>query len=196
MVATHALVKEYVNLFVNRRAYTVQSFRPHPQRGRHYYYRPTEPGSGAALQLNEKTISDHMEGKITIGLYAINPANQRCKWVAIDFRSGRSIPIRDYESCTSCSLTKAARSRHAGNASDSPGSRAPKTLRAEKFADWPSTAGFRHPLRAVRIPPGYESHGRSWFRPARRQRERTRVRALERHEERAWTALGEPGRGS
>ena len=41
MVATHALVKEYVNLFVNRRAYTVQSFRPHPQGGRHYYYRPT-----------------------------------------------------------------------------------------------------------------------------------------------------------
>jgi hypothetical protein len=84
MVATHALVKEYVNLFVNRRAYTIQSFRPHPQRGRHYYYRPTERSSGAALQLNEKTISDHMEGKITIGLYAINPANQRCKWVAID----------------------------------------------------------------------------------------------------------------
>jgi len=84
MVATHALVKEYVNLFVNRRAYTVQSFRPHPQRGRHYYYRPTERGSGAPLHLNEKTISDHIEGKITIGLYAINPSNQRCKWVAID----------------------------------------------------------------------------------------------------------------
>src|SRR5260370_42629192 len=84
MVATPALVKEYFNLFVNRWAYTVQSFRPHPESGRHYYYRPTERGSGAALQLNEKTISDHMEGKITIGLYAINPANQRCKWVAID----------------------------------------------------------------------------------------------------------------
>jgi len=82
--ATPALVKDYLNLFVNRRAYTVQSFRPRPESGRHYYYRPTERGSGAALQLNEKTISDHMEGKITIGLYAINPANQRCKWVAID----------------------------------------------------------------------------------------------------------------
>jgi hypothetical protein len=56
MVATHALVKEYVNLFVNRRAYTVQSFRPHPQRERHYYYRPTERGSGASLHLNEKTM--------------------------------------------------------------------------------------------------------------------------------------------
>ena len=26
----------------------------------------------------------HLEGQITIGLYAINPATQRCKWVAID----------------------------------------------------------------------------------------------------------------
>jgi hypothetical protein len=26
----------------------------------------------------------HLEGEITIGLYAINPATQRCKWVAID----------------------------------------------------------------------------------------------------------------
>jgi hypothetical protein len=25
-----------------------------------------------------------LEGRITIGLYAINPLNQRCKWVAID----------------------------------------------------------------------------------------------------------------
>src|SRR5258708_10249451 len=84
MVAAPALVKDYFNLFVNRRAYTVQSFRPHLESGRHYYYRPTERGSGGALQLNEKTISDHLEGKITIGLYAINPSNQRCKWVAID----------------------------------------------------------------------------------------------------------------
>ena len=84
MVANPVLAKDYLNLFVNRRAYTVQSFRPHPESGRHYYYRPTERGSGGALQLNEKTISDHLEGKITIGLYAINPSNQRCKWVAID----------------------------------------------------------------------------------------------------------------
>jgi hypothetical protein len=36
------------------------------------------------LLLTEKTAADHLEGKITIGLYAINPLNQRCKWVAID----------------------------------------------------------------------------------------------------------------
>ena len=82
--ATPALAKEYIDLFVNRRAYTLQSTRPHLASGRHYYYRPTERGSGAPLILTDKTVSDHLEGKITIGLYAINPANQRCKWVAID----------------------------------------------------------------------------------------------------------------
>ncbi len=82
--AKPALVKEYIDLFVNRRAYTLQSIRPHPESGRHYYYRPKERGSGGPLLLNEKTVSDHLEGKLTMGLYAINPANQRCKWVAID----------------------------------------------------------------------------------------------------------------
>ena len=53
MLATPALVNQYINLFVNRRAYTVQSFRPDPEKGRHYYYRPTERGSGAARLLNE-----------------------------------------------------------------------------------------------------------------------------------------------
>src|SRR5260370_13267845 len=84
MIATPALVKEYFNLFVNRRAYTVQAARRRPETGRHYYYRPTQRGSGADLQLTEKTIPDHLEGRITIGLYAINPSNQCCKWVAID----------------------------------------------------------------------------------------------------------------
>jgi hypothetical protein len=69
MIATPALVKEYFDLFVNRRAYTVQSFRADPESGRHYYYyRPTQRGSGAALHLTEKTIAEHLEGKITIGL--------------------------------------------------------------------------------------------------------------------------------
>jgi hypothetical protein len=79
-----ALVKTYIDLFVNRRAYTLQSVRPHPESGRHYYYRPKDRESGGPLLLTDKTISDHLQGKITIGLYAINPQNQRCKWVAID----------------------------------------------------------------------------------------------------------------
>lgn len=84
MIPSPALVKEYFDLFVNRRAYTVQSVRPHPESGHHYYYRPMERGTGAALQLSQATVADHLEGKITIGLYAINPSNQCCKWVAID----------------------------------------------------------------------------------------------------------------
>jgi len=36
------------------------------------------------LLLTEQMIADHLEGRITIFLYAINPLNQRCKWVAID----------------------------------------------------------------------------------------------------------------
>ncbi len=34
--------------------------------------------------LTEETICQHLEGTLTVGLYAINPATQRCKWVAID----------------------------------------------------------------------------------------------------------------
>jgi len=82
--ATPALVRTYTDLFVNRRAYTLQSMRPHSESGRHYYYRPKERGSGEPLLLQEETVRAHLEGKITIGLYAINPTNQRCKWVAID----------------------------------------------------------------------------------------------------------------
>ena len=84
LTATSALVKSYTDLFVNRRAYTLQSMRPHSESGRHYYFRPKERESGAPLLLTEQTIADHLEGRITIALYAINPLNQRCKWVAID----------------------------------------------------------------------------------------------------------------
>lgn len=84
LTATPALARTYMDLFVNRRAFTLQSMRPLPATGRHYYYRSKERDSGAPLLLTEKTVADHLEGKITIGLYAINPLNQRCKWVAID----------------------------------------------------------------------------------------------------------------
>ena len=57
---------------------------------------PGDPDSGAVYVLDRKkgtdiprmltdeTIRQHLEGKITVGLYAINPSTQRCKWVAID----------------------------------------------------------------------------------------------------------------
>src|ERR1017187_3450217 len=78
------VVADYFHLFVNRRAYTLQSNRPHPERARHYYYRPKDKKTGHGLSLTLDTIRRHLEGEITIGLYAINPANQCSKWVAID----------------------------------------------------------------------------------------------------------------
>ena len=79
-----SVVAHYFHLFVNRRAYTLQSNRPHPQNARHYYYRPKDKKTGQGLSLTLDTIRRHLEGEITIGLYSINPATQCSKWVAID----------------------------------------------------------------------------------------------------------------
>ncbi len=81
--ATPELVKDYFRLFVNRRAYTLQSIRPHPESGRHYY-QPKAKRTEKPLSLTNDTIRRHLEGELTFGLYAINPATQRCKWLAID----------------------------------------------------------------------------------------------------------------
>jgi len=40
--APASVVADYFRLFVNRRAYTLQSDRPHAESGRHYYYRPSD----------------------------------------------------------------------------------------------------------------------------------------------------------
>ncbi|MHB8676457.1 MAG: TOTE conflict system archaeo-eukaryotic primase domain-containing protein [Candidatus Acidiferrales bacterium] len=82
--ATSEIVRDYSRLFVNRGAYTLQSSQPHPERGRHHYFRPKAKGTGEVLSLTATTIRRHLEGQITIGLYAINPSTQRSKWVAID----------------------------------------------------------------------------------------------------------------
>jgi len=82
--ATPEVVDDYLKFFVNRPAYTMQSLRPHSESGRHYYFRPTKKDTGAPLELTKETIRRHLEGEITIGLYAINPSSQRCKWVAND----------------------------------------------------------------------------------------------------------------
>src|ERR1035438_10583439 len=82
--ASASVVADYFHLFVNRRAYTLQSNRPRPDSARHYYYRPKNKKTGQGLSLTPDTIRRHLEGDITIGLYAINPATQCSKWVAID----------------------------------------------------------------------------------------------------------------
>ena len=82
--ASPAVMRAYSRLFVNRRAYTLQSTRPRPETGRHYYFRPQLKAAGGPVGLTAATIQRHLEGEITIGLYSINPASQRSKWVAID----------------------------------------------------------------------------------------------------------------
>ncbi len=76
--------QDYMRLFVNRRAYTLQSVRPDPESGRHHYFRPRAKGTGKDLSLTLATVRRHLRGEITVGLYAINPVTQRSKWVAID----------------------------------------------------------------------------------------------------------------
>ncbi len=82
--ATAENVRDYWQLFVNRRAYVVQSPRPHPESGRHYYFRPKAGKAGEPLSLTEAIVRQHLEGRLTIGLYAMNPETQRSKWIAID----------------------------------------------------------------------------------------------------------------
>ncbi len=75
---TIEMARRYLALFVNRLAYTVQSHRP-AVNGKHYYYRPKD-----GRPLTVETIGQHLNGQLTVGLYALNPKTQRSKWVAID----------------------------------------------------------------------------------------------------------------
>lgn len=83
------IVRAYHKLFVNRLAYTVQSPAPHPETGRHYYFRPRKKED--PIPLSSETLRRHLEGRLTIGLYAINPDTQRSKWVAIDADYGSAL---------------------------------------------------------------------------------------------------------
>lgn len=82
--ATAEMAAEFRSLFVNRLAYTLQSTKPHPETGRHYYYRPKARDGGQAQALTLETVRRHLAGDITLGMYSINPKTQRSKWVAID----------------------------------------------------------------------------------------------------------------
>ena len=82
--ATSEMARAFSKVFVNRRAYTLQSMRPHPETGRHYYYRPRAKDGDPPAGLDPETVRRHLGGELTVGIYAINPATQRCKWVAID----------------------------------------------------------------------------------------------------------------
>ena len=51
--ATSTNVEDYWQLFVNRRAYVLQSMRPHAESGRYYYFRPKAGKNGEAPSLAE-----------------------------------------------------------------------------------------------------------------------------------------------
>src|ERR1700694_4375141 len=72
------LARRYFALFTNRLAYTLQSHKP-DHNGKHYYYRTKRD-----RRLSLQTVREHLNGQLTIGLYALNPNTQRSKWVAID----------------------------------------------------------------------------------------------------------------
>ena len=90
LLATPEMAAEYARWFVNRLAYTRQSERPHPESGRHYYYRP-RPSGGGELGLEPEDVRGHLAGEITLGIYAINPETQRVKWMGIDADYRRSL---------------------------------------------------------------------------------------------------------
>lgn len=81
---THEQVAEYWNIFVNRRAYVQQSDKPGIKSGRHYYFKPTTRKEKLPIPLELSTIAAHIAGRVTVGLYAINPETQASKWLAID----------------------------------------------------------------------------------------------------------------
>ena len=83
ITATADMVRFYRELFVNRLAYTVQSRYP-GDNGRHRFYRPKKRSDQSPIPLALATLRQHLEGNMTIGLYAINPKTQKSKWVAID----------------------------------------------------------------------------------------------------------------
>jgi hypothetical protein len=76
--ATMEIAGRYFDLFVNRLAYTMQSHKPNGT-GKHYYYRPKND-----QRLSPDTLRAHLNGQLTIGIYALNPRTQRSKWVGID----------------------------------------------------------------------------------------------------------------
>ena len=82
--ATLDMARKFSELLVNRRTYTIQSMRPHPESGRHYYYRPKARKGGEPVELTLETVRRHLAGEMTVGIYAINPTTQRSKWMAID----------------------------------------------------------------------------------------------------------------
>jgi len=73
----------FMRLFVNRRAYGVQAFRS-LSNGSVPYYLARDRQTKEPKLLDSDVVRMHLNGDITINLFAINPETQRSKWIAID----------------------------------------------------------------------------------------------------------------
>jgi hypothetical protein len=73
----------FIRLFVNRRAYGIQAAKPLPN-GKVPYFLARDWKTKEPKPLDSDVVRVHLNGDVTINLYAINPETQRSKWVAID----------------------------------------------------------------------------------------------------------------
>jgi hypothetical protein len=73
----------FMRLFVNRRAYAIQGKRP-LRNGSVPYYPARDWKTKEPKLLDDGVVRMHLNGDVTISLYAIDPETQRSKWVAID----------------------------------------------------------------------------------------------------------------
>jgi hypothetical protein len=74
---------DFMRLFVNRLAYGMQATKPLPN-GSVPYYLARDWLTKAPKLLDAEVVRMHLNGDITINLFAINPETQRSKWIAID----------------------------------------------------------------------------------------------------------------
>lgn len=77
------MVEEFKSIFVNRLAYMIQNQRPDEKTGRFSYHKAADRMKNP-IKLDEQMIAAHLMGEETIGLYAIAPKVNTCKWIAID----------------------------------------------------------------------------------------------------------------
>jgi len=69
---------------VNRGAYTAAILgAPHPERRASLLLSTEGKGDKRGADPTVATIRRHLEGELTIGLYAINPQRQRSKWLQL-----------------------------------------------------------------------------------------------------------------
>ena len=122
----------FMRLFVNRRAYAIQAERPLPN-GSVPYYPARDWKTKEPKPLDDGVVRMHLNGDITISLYAINPETQRSKWVAID---------ADFDGASGVAVSTAM-GTEAGRSGRRIGTIAPR--RASLDLRRRATAGFRMP---------------------------------------------------